>query len=315
MARARARAWPRVRDSPSATSLARPSPRATRTCSGASVALTAAAEAELPEADPLTTPSPSLQSRRLHAKPASRSGRGRAAGSVRQGRSFAAAVAGGGAGRVSATEAASPPRSGLQEKKTRVDTDAAPANAAPAAPANAAPAAPADDVEAPAPSVVQPSKSFAAALGLAPAVATATAGRPAAAPISPTAVTAEQVARRTRQLDLGKRTPGYANYVRAVPQTSRKPRRPDHPVTPDPTGEYSKRQWDGIVRKWRRQLHTWDTRCVDDGKVVKPRPARAKASGSPPEPIREAASPAESMPVMNLAAVLAAAGEAAAGDA
>jgi hypothetical protein len=32
----------------------------------------------------------------------------------------------------------------------------------------------------------------------------------------------------------------------------------DQPQTPDIHRQYSKRQWDGLVRKWRRQLHQWD---------------------------------------------------------
>ena len=31
-----------------------------------------------------------------------------------------------------------------------------------------------------------------------------------------------------------------------------------HPITPDKTIKMSKRAFDGIVRKWRRQLHHYD---------------------------------------------------------
>ena len=42
-----------------------------------------------------------------------------------------------------------------------------------------------------------------------------------------------------------------------VPKEKRRHPR-DHPPTPDPTRKYSKRQFDGIVRAWRRKLHDWD---------------------------------------------------------
>lgn len=39
------------------------------------------------------------------------------------------------------------------------------------------------------------------------------------------------------------------------------------PRTPDIHRQYSKRAWDGIVRKWRRELHSWDVVSAD-GKPI-----------------------------------------------
>jgi len=60
---------------------------------------------------------------------------------------------------------------------------------------------------------------------------------------------------RQRQIDIGKNTPGYQNYIRSVPKDQRK--RGD-PQTPHKHQICSKRSWDGQIRKWRRMLHTYD---------------------------------------------------------
>lgn len=39
---------------------------------------------------------------------------------------------------------------------------------------------------------------------------------------------------------------------------NRNKRKNTDPKTPDPHLRFSKRRWDGLVRKWRRQLHEYD---------------------------------------------------------
>lgn len=66
--------------------------------------------------------------------------------------------------------------------------------------------------------------------------------------------------RREQQLDLGKGTVGYRNYIRAVPREQRDPCNPLHVNTPraDSDVYVSKRHWDHLVRVWRRAIHLWD---------------------------------------------------------
>eukprot|EP00879_Flechtneria_rotunda_P014387 GHRR01015034.1.p1 GENE.GHRR01015034.1~~GHRR01015034.1.p1 ORF type:complete len:479 (+),score=189.51 GHRR01015034.1:320-1756(+) len=64
---------------------------------------------------------------------------------------------------------------------------------------------------------------------------------------------------RQKQIDFGKNTPGYVNYVKAVPKDKRKRFGKDHdPPTPDITVKMSKKAWDGVVKAWRRHLHRYD---------------------------------------------------------
>jgi hypothetical protein len=71
---------------------------------------------------------------------------------------------------------------------------------------------------------------------------------------------------RLKQVDFGKNTIGYDNYSEAVPRAERVRafQRGWHPRTPDHTVARSKRSWDGIVQKWRRQLHLWDDLPAED---------------------------------------------------
>ena len=66
-----------------------------------------------------------------------------------------------------------------------------------------------------------------------------------------------RLSQRRKEIAYGKNTLGYERYLRMVPKEKRRHPR-DHPPTPDPTRKYSKRQFDGIVRAWRRKLHDWD---------------------------------------------------------
>lgn len=65
---------------------------------------------------------------------------------------------------------------------------------------------------------------------------------------------------RQKQIDYGKNTTGYDNYLKAVPRPERTK---EHPRTPDKSRKCSKRAWDGLIRVWRRQLHKYDQ--VGDG--------------------------------------------------
>jgi len=60
---------------------------------------------------------------------------------------------------------------------------------------------------------------------------------------------------RQKQIDIGKNTAGYKNYLTTMPKVQRK--RGD-PQTPHKFQICSKRSWDGQIRKWRRQLHQFD---------------------------------------------------------
>jgi hypothetical protein len=60
---------------------------------------------------------------------------------------------------------------------------------------------------------------------------------------------------RQKQIEYGKNTDGYRNYVAKVPKDQRIK---GMPSTPEKFQKCSKRSWDGQVRKWRRQLHAYD---------------------------------------------------------
>lgn len=61
--------------------------------------------------------------------------------------------------------------------------------------------------------------------------------------------------RRQKQIDYGKNTLGYENYLQQVPRDQRNK---DHPKTPPKHIKYSRRAWDGVVKVWRKQLHCYD---------------------------------------------------------
>jgi len=61
---------------------------------------------------------------------------------------------------------------------------------------------------------------------------------------------------RERQVEVGKNTPSYRRYVATVP---REQRTAAHPRTPPTRKPLSRRQFDGLVRQWRRMLHAYDT--------------------------------------------------------
>uniref|UniRef100_A0A2M4BWG5 Putative replication-associated histone mrna stem loop-binding protein n=1 Tax=Anopheles marajoara TaxID=58244 RepID=A0A2M4BWG5_9DIPT len=63
------------------------------------------------------------------------------------------------------------------------------------------------------------------------------------------------LARRQKQIDYGKNTLGYTNYIEQVPRDERTK---DHPRTPQKHLKYSRRGWDALVKIWRKQLHCFD---------------------------------------------------------
>jgi len=72
-----------------------------------------------------------------------------------------------------------------------------------------------------------------------------------------------RLAARQKQIDFGKNTLGYQEYVKQVPRSRRKY---GDPMTPNKNLKCSKRSWDGQIRKWRRSLHNWDPQA-DEGEI------------------------------------------------
>ncbi|XP_059610444.1 histone RNA hairpin-binding protein [Phlebotomus argentipes] len=66
----------------------------------------------------------------------------------------------------------------------------------------------------------------------------------------------EILMRRQKQIDFGKNTIGYDNYINQVPKAERASTDPN---TPQKRFKYSRRAWDGLIKQWRKQLHAWDT--------------------------------------------------------
>lgn len=58
--------------------------------------------------------------------------------------------------------------------------------------------------------------------------------------------------RRQKQIEYCKRTDDYKAYIKEVPKQSRGQ---SMPKTPDMSRKYSRRQWDGAVKRWKTQVH------------------------------------------------------------
>lgn len=75
-----------------------------------------------------------------------------------------------------------------------------------------------------------------------------------------------KIAQRMKQIEYGKNTLGYQNYIKLVPKHKRKLHGKDRdPQTPDAKAKSSKRTFDGQVKAWRRQLHEWDPQHREEG--------------------------------------------------
>lgn len=59
--------------------------------------------------------------------------------------------------------------------------------------------------------------------------------------------------RRQKQIEYCKRTDDYKIYAREIPRQSRSF---TMPKTPDMNRKYSRRQWDGAVKRWKTQVHS-----------------------------------------------------------
>jgi len=72
-----------------------------------------------------------------------------------------------------------------------------------------------------------------------------------------------RITQRMRQIDIGKATDGYRNYLEKVPKEKRKPH---HPRTPNPRHKMPNKWWKKAINKWRKALHAFDDKKGDAGK-------------------------------------------------
>ncbi|KAK7110248.1 hypothetical protein V1264_014157 [Littorina saxatilis] len=79
-------------------------------------------------------------------------------------------------------------------------------------------------------------------------------------------LTKQQLARRQKDVDYGKSTSGYSNYLEQIKKEERSKKCPQ---TPDKTASHSRRKWDSLVHKWRKDLHNFDNPCEDNSHASK----------------------------------------------
>eukprot|EP00908_Phaeocystis_cordata_P003871 Transcript_1425.p5 GENE.Transcript_1425~~Transcript_1425.p5 ORF type:complete len:269 (-),score=89.39 Transcript_1425:792-1598(-) len=95
---------------------------------------------------------------------------------------------------------------------------------------------------------------------------------------------ARKLEQRQKQIGYGKNSIAYQNYVREVPKYERSFDliNTTHPRTPDIQQDCSKRQFDGQIKAWRRQLHLWDTPGGEGADASVAQAAVTKPAADPP---------------------------------
>ena len=63
------------------------------------------------------------------------------------------------------------------------------------------------------------------------------------------------LSRRSKQIDFGKNTLGYQNYLKVIPKEKRMA---NDPRTPNKFIKFSRRSWDAQIKLWRKKLHVYD---------------------------------------------------------
>ena len=64
-----------------------------------------------------------------------------------------------------------------------------------------------------------------------------------------------RITQRMRQIDIGKNTPEYKNYIATIPKNKRESH---HPRTPNPKYKMPNKHWKTAVNRWRKALHAFD---------------------------------------------------------
>ena len=64
-----------------------------------------------------------------------------------------------------------------------------------------------------------------------------------------------RITQRMRQIDIGKATPEYINYISLIPKAQRASH---HPRTPNPREKMPNKWWKKKMNKWRKALHAFD---------------------------------------------------------
>ena len=69
---------------------------------------------------------------------------------------------------------------------------------------------------------------------------------------------------RAKQIKVGKTLPGYLNYIKLIPKSERNRNHPHTPTLHD-IQNLSKRNFDGTIKAWKKQIHVWDNiKCEAD---------------------------------------------------